>query len=141
METSKVRQICLFLSVTMLLGHWNLILFCFSLKQRTFNAFPLTLDERYEIQQLILGRKVYSIFAWWSSSNIRSLFLFLWFQVISFYSVCTNNNNHKYFSCWIRRYRGGIEERSGRWCGQDIYIRKQLAWMELYNRRSRKQAA
>ena len=45
------------------------------------------------------------------------------------------------FSCWIRRYRGGIEERSGRWCGQDIYIRKQLAWMELYNRRSRKQAA
>ena len=87
METSKVRYVCLFLSVTILLAHWNLILFCFSLKQRTFNAFPLTLDERYEIQQLILGRKVYSIFAWWSSSNIRSLFLFLWFQVISFYSV------------------------------------------------------
>ena len=87
METSKVRYVCLFLSVTILLAHWNLILFCFSLKQRTFNAFPLTLDERYEIQQLILGRKVYSIFAWWSSSNIRSLFLFLWFQVISFYSA------------------------------------------------------
>ena len=86
METSKVIYVCLFLSVTILLAHWNLILFCFSLKQRTFNAFPLTLDERYEIQQLILGRKVYSIFAWWSLSNIRSLFLFLWFQVISFYS-------------------------------------------------------
>ena len=69
-----------------MLAHWNLILFCLSLKLRTFNTFPLTLDVRYEIQQLILDKKVYSIFASLSSSNIRELFLSLWFQVISFYS-------------------------------------------------------
>ena len=39
----------------------NLILF--SLKTKNFNTFPLTLDVKYKIHQLILDKKVYSIFA------------------------------------------------------------------------------
>lgn len=38
----------------------NLILF--PLKTKNFNTFPLTLDVKYKIHQLILDRKVYSVF-------------------------------------------------------------------------------
>ena len=39
----------------------NLILF--PLKTKNFNTFPLTLDVKYKMHQLILDNKVYSIFA------------------------------------------------------------------------------